>query len=119
MEETKICTKCENNLPATSEYFHKQKNGKYGLKPWCKVCTNEYMKKYWGTPKYKEKNRNRNVDYRKKSNSDKKVREGLSPSYIARSMRISVKDLTNDIIETKRNIIMLKRELKKRNIKIS
>lgn len=36
--QTKICTKCENELPATTEYFNKHKLGKYGLNPVCKQC---------------------------------------------------------------------------------
>ena len=34
------CTKCGKRLPATKEYFHKQKNGKYGLMTICKECDN-------------------------------------------------------------------------------
>ena len=40
----KTCTKCGETLPATTEYFHKQKNGKYGLKSKCKKCIAEYHK---------------------------------------------------------------------------
>jgi 5-methylcytosine-specific restriction endonuclease McrA len=36
----KICTKCHQNLPATTEFFYKKKNGLYGLFSWCKVCHN-------------------------------------------------------------------------------
>ena len=34
------CTKCGKRLPATTEYFHKNKSGKYGLKTICKECNN-------------------------------------------------------------------------------
>ena len=34
------CTKCGKRLPATEEYFHKNKNGKFGLMPICKECNN-------------------------------------------------------------------------------
>lgn len=34
------CTKCGKRLPATEEYFHKSKNGKYGLATECKECAN-------------------------------------------------------------------------------
>jgi len=27
--KTKICTECHKELPATEEYFHKRKEGKY------------------------------------------------------------------------------------------
>jgi len=45
-------------------------------------------------------------------------RDELQPSYVAQSMRMSVRDLTPEILETKRNIIQLKRELKINHIKI-
>lgn len=34
----RTCTKCHTPFPATLEYFHKQKNGKYGLSSWCITC---------------------------------------------------------------------------------
>lgn len=40
--DVRICTKCGSEFPATTEYFGKQKNGKYGLKSWCKTCDKEY-----------------------------------------------------------------------------
>lgn len=49
---------------------------------------------------------------------DKKYREEMTPSYIAQTLNISVKDITPDILDTKRLIISLKRELKSKNVKI-
>lgn len=44
----KTCTGiCKRTLPATTEFFHKQKGCKFGLKAVCKVCRNE-DKKTWG-----------------------------------------------------------------------
>lgn len=40
--ETRICTKCNNEFPATTEYFHVSKSSKFGLKSWCKNCANEH-----------------------------------------------------------------------------
>ena len=37
---TQVCTKCGKKFPATVEYFHKNKSGKYGLKSECKECNN-------------------------------------------------------------------------------
>ena len=42
----KTCTKCGETLPATTEYFHKKKSGKYGLSSTCKKCRAEYGKQY-------------------------------------------------------------------------
>ena len=72
---------------------------------------------------YREKEYLRNEVYRKE-NKEKlhkmhvENRLNLIPSYVAQSMRISVKDLTPEIYETKKIIIELKRELKSNNIKI-
>ena len=40
----KKCTECGNDFPATTEYFHKHKNGKNGLNPKCKSCIIIYRK---------------------------------------------------------------------------
>lgn len=37
----KQCTKCGEKYPATVEYFHKSKGGKYGLYSCCKICKAE------------------------------------------------------------------------------
>ena len=42
----KKCTQCGETLPATTEYFHKKKTGKYGLNSKCKKCRAEYHKQY-------------------------------------------------------------------------
>jgi len=43
---TIICTKCKEELPATSQYFRKRKKAKYGLKQECKTCCKLVEKKY-------------------------------------------------------------------------
>lgn len=58
---------------------------------------------------YNDKYREENKEYLK--TLWKKNRIEISPSYIAGSMRKSVKDLSPDVIQTKRLIIFLKREL--------
>ena len=71
-----------------------------------------------------EKNNPEYHNIRYKNNSEKikehrrKVVDELRPYYVASSMRRSVNDLTPEIIETKRLIIQLKRELKNNNVKI-
>ena len=49
---------------------------------------------------------------------DKKRREEITNSYVASSMRKSVKDIPKEVLETRRVIVQIKRELKKNNIKI-
>ena len=42
--ETKICTKCSEEFPATPEYFSRHPNCAEGLYPRCKVCKYEEKK---------------------------------------------------------------------------
>ncbi len=42
--EYKVCTKCKKELQATTEYFRKSKNGKYGVDSVCKECKREIYK---------------------------------------------------------------------------
>lgn len=43
--DTKICTKCGEEKPATTEYFHRQPRGKFGFCAQCKRCTSLYYQK--------------------------------------------------------------------------
>ena len=47
MSMNRTCTSCKIEYPATSEYFHKQSSGKYGLRSICKDCANSAMSKYY------------------------------------------------------------------------
>lgn len=49
--------KCLKELPATKEFFHVQKMGKFGLRSKCKECCKEYKKKYASTDEYKKRHR--------------------------------------------------------------
>jgi len=213
-KQTKVCTTCKNEYPATDEYWHNMKNGKYGYRSKCKECCKRYRKQYTSTDEYKKRHRekmkkwrdenpekaleisrrcyNKNADRfnaakREKLKTDQKYREKvrererkyvesgrrhemnckpetrekarlrskkrrldpkkkehdykqdakwreenkeylkklhnkkrkeLCPSYVAQCMKISVKELAPEILETQRLIITLKRELKNNNVKI-
>ncbi len=116
--ETKICTKCHKEYPATTEYFYKCSWGKNGLNSSCKKCRIAASKEYRHTPegaknrylqrvrwsiKYPEKHK-----YLSRKNKLNAVRD-LKDYYIACKLNMSVKDLTPEIIETQRNIIKIKR----------
>ena len=58
MELTKICTKCGIEKPATTDYFTKEKRGKYGLRSNCKECVAVYTKA----------NKDKNLQYQKEYN---------------------------------------------------
>jgi len=66
--QTKICTKCGEEKPATSEFFHKAKRGKHGVRANCKVCENEYNREYNKLNKetrrrYREENKDKLKEY--------------------------------------------------------
>ena len=50
----KVCTKCNKEYPATTEYFYKKENGKYNLMSICKLCHNKYVCKFVKTKRGKE-----------------------------------------------------------------
>lgn len=43
-EPVKICSDCGKELPATSEYFHRDKNKSDGLRSYCKECASKRNK---------------------------------------------------------------------------
>lgn len=47
----KKCTKCGNEYPATTEFFTKDKRGKYGLNYYCKSCQKKANEDYRKTHK--------------------------------------------------------------------
>lgn len=63
--ETKICTKCKRELPATKEYRYISKASKDWWYSPCKECKNKYFSIYHQTEWYKE---NRNL--RRNKNKD-------------------------------------------------
>ena len=79
----KRCTKCGETLPATTEYFHKKKYGKYELDSICKKCSSEHAKQYYKDNKdkiseknkqYRENNKDKILEYKKQyreNNKDK------------------------------------------------
>lgn len=66
----KKCTKCGETLPATIEYFHKQKTGKYGLRGECKKCSSEQRKQRYENNRDEEKERSKKYY---ENNKDKKA----------------------------------------------
>ena len=53
MNYTKVCTSCQEELPATSEYFHKKISGRYGVTAKCKLCILPYNRSMY--TKHKDK----------------------------------------------------------------
>ena len=69
--ELKRCTKCGENKPNTNEYFAFQNKSKGTLQARCKVCVNEYRKKY------RENNKDKIKEYKKEyyENNKDKIKE--------------------------------------------
>ena len=66
----KTCTKCGKELPATNEYFVRDKSGKYGLRADCKNCNSIYRKKHYN--KNKESIRKKQNEYLKQYHIENK-----------------------------------------------
>lgn len=66
MNETKVCSKCNRELPLSM--FTKEKHGKYGLKSICKDCATILVKKWY------EKNLEHARSYQRKYRAEKKAR---------------------------------------------
>lgn len=63
MNHTKICTSCQEEFPATVEYFFKKVSGKYGITAKCKNCMKQYNNKLYQEyrPKILEQKRVKNI----------------------------------------------------------
>ena len=84
----KTCTKCGNELPATAEYFHRDKNRKDGLYPQCKECQSINSAKHYANKKdyyqelraeYRKNNKEKESERHKKyyqENKDKLLAKG-------------------------------------------
>ena len=52
--ETKVCSKCNRELLANTDNFHKSKRAKDGLRNICKECTNKQNRSYYNPTKKSE-----------------------------------------------------------------
>jgi len=57
MNYTKQCSICQEVFPATTEFFHKDNRGKYGVKARCKECHNRKNRQH--NKLYYQQNRNK------------------------------------------------------------
>lgn len=137
----RTCKRCGETYPLTAEFWRKMKDCKNGFRPICKSCVCEVEREYKSKPEFKKKDktyrsskavveRNRihvlkyqasekglknRIEYR--SNTKENVRlknvDKLSRSYVASQLNIPVDSMTDEVFETKKLIIQLRRELKK------
>lgn len=66
--ESKGCTGCGQEFPATTEFFRKRVKGKFGVGSQCHTCRTEYYRKYYSENKSKQFE---NVQRWRESNRDK------------------------------------------------
>lgn len=110
--ETKICTCCKIEFPKTLEYFNKDGNW---LRYICRNCS-KIKHKLWSLNN-KEYRKEYVINYKniQKYHDNKRVIE-LSDSIIINRIRrhsnLEKKDINIEMIETKRLLLKLKRELK-------
>lgn len=127
----KTCSKCKKELPATAEFFYREKRGKYGLRSYCKECRKKQYKSwqknnpnYWkgyrennrekilqndrkASKKYKENNREKVLQSNKKAS--KKYHENNKSYYAAKEVeRRSAKDQRTPPWLTKRQLDIIK-----------
>jgi len=100
--QTKVCKKCNEELPATIEYFHKSKNHKHGLRNVCKKCRRKirqegYNKEYYKNNKvnilkYQEEYRKTNKEklqmyFRQHGKTDKRKKSYIIKTHKQRAFK--------------------------------
>lgn len=121
--ETKKCSTCGEVKPINE--FYKQRDRKDGLSPRCKCCKNKKQKEYYEKhfKKIKEYNKKWKKEHRKELSKYKRhVVALLKDSYIqAKLIQLGwgKENITEEIIKEKRNIIKVKRVIKKINESIN
>ena len=117
----KICTKCKQLLPITE--FYKNTELKDGFYSSCKNCTNK-RKNEWrasNKAKYIENAMKYTKTWREKNkkaasaicrNNNRKMRENLSDWYIRSKLHLSIDQATTELIEAKREQMLLHRAIK-------
>jgi len=74
-QATKKCTKCGEEKPATTEYFHANDGGKYGLRGMCIPCWRERVRELIKRPEIIENRKKNAVEYVKSGKAAKSSRE--------------------------------------------
>lgn len=80
-DELKSCTKCGATAPATPEFFHRDKNRRDGLTPWCKRCAIR------NTANWQQVNKESRSEYQKRYREENAERLKLSRAEFYRANR--------------------------------
>lgn len=73
--QKKKCTKCGEEKPATTEYFHNNRGGKYGLRAVCIPCWRSYTRQLIKRPETAEKRKKYSAQYVESGRRAKAQRE--------------------------------------------
>lgn len=112
----KICSKCEVELPATTEFFHKGR-GRFSLCAWCKNCCREYKKHHYRNnrkqilkqkKKYYEKNRGLLLFCRKKYDQSERGRVVRKKYRESKEGREAIRKGNKKYLQTEKGIKMRK-----------
>lgn len=111
MEEikTKICSKCGEEKPLTSEFWHNRQLTSHGNI--CKLCVNKHTKR----KKLELRIKNPHLYFQRQRIYTKKEREKLSSSYVKAQIRKRYGngfDITEEMIEVEKSALMLRRARK-------
>lgn len=111
MIELKQCFVCKEYFSRTSEYFHKNKDGKDGFRNCCKECFNNKNKKY--REDNKEKIFIRNKNYRKnKEHFNMIERKYRKLDYVKEKRKIYDKNNMIEVDGVKYNLNTCNEEIK-------
>lgn len=105
----KACAKCGKELPATINFFHKKKTGKYGLKSECKDCFEIYRKQYAAINKDSIK------EYHKKYNIENKEEKSLKSRVFYEKNKTKIRARQNEYYFNNREKIREKDRLWTKN----
>ncbi len=117
--ETRICTKCGEEKPETTEYFCRHKECRGGLNTTCKVCCNKDTRKW----RAENPEKARDAVRRWMARNPEKVREAaerrrnsLAPSYlkelISAKYNIDRSEIGEELLVAKRRELKYYRQLK-------
>ncbi len=92
----KRCTKCGEEKPATTEFFHRDKRMKDGLRTMCKVCKNKEQKVYYRQLDVRERKlayerRSERLEYHRDYKHRPENQESLSAYHKAHRSRPDIK----------------------------
>jgi len=103
---TKHCSKCDQDLPATAEYFHRNKKTNDGLAERCKKCKSEVFKKWYydnhkeqieRVQKYRDENRK---EVRRRGRAQKKEAYKADPEKFKRQSKAWYAEHKEDVLAT-------------------